>query len=234
MVGLKLRPVCLFGTMLGLACAPAPAGEDSGAGSESGGSEEDDGNEDEEGSSGSDSSGGDEDNDSTSTSTSGGTTSGGGTSTSTSSTTSGGTGDTTGTTGDTTGTTTGTTGDTSTGTTMDTTTSGGEETGPAIDFATQIQPIFDANCAVAGCHVAGHPTMLNLSAGASYASIVGVASPTGTPYIDPGAVEGSWLHSKITGQQGANGNQMPPPPRQMLGAEDIQLIADWIMSGAPE
>src|SRR5690606_22118609 len=47
-VGLRLRAVCLLGTMLGLACTPAPSGEDdSGADT---GTEEGDGKEDEEGS----------------------------------------------------------------------------------------------------------------------------------------------------------------------------------------
>lgn len=215
--------------MLGLACTPAPSGEDdSGADT---GTEEGDGKEDEEGSTGEgEESEGDEPGDSTSTSTGGSTTSGG-TSTSTGSTTSGDDTTSSGTTSS--GTTEGdtTTGDTTSGTTMDTTTTeSGEETGPTIDFATQVQPIFSSNCATPGCHGQGAPRVM-LVEGMAYGNIVDQPSSAGPDYIEPGSPDDSYLYSKITGAPGA-GQRMPVGG--MLSEADIQTIADWILAGAPE
>ncbi|NOZ04715.1 MAG: hypothetical protein GXO92_08995, partial [FCB group bacterium] len=41
-----------------------------------------------------------------------------------------------------------------------------------IEFETDVQPIFDNNCAFSDCHVAGHTTGLDLAAGNSYGNLV--------------------------------------------------------------
>ena len=46
-----------------------------------------------------------------------------------------------------------------------------------VSFATQVQPVFTANCAFGGCHGGATPQLgMNLSAGLAYANIVGVAA----------------------------------------------------------
>src|SRR6476660_8584885 len=47
--------------------------------------------------------------------------------------------------------------------------------GPTISFASTIQPIFNASCALAGCHIGPVPAEnLDLTAGAAHAQTVGV------------------------------------------------------------
>ena len=58
------------------------------------------------------------------------------------------------------------------------TTPGGATGGTAtVDFASQIQPIFNNNCALSGCHASDTASGgLVLDAGKSYANLVNVAS----------------------------------------------------------
>lgn len=105
-----------------------------------------------------------------------------------------------------------------------------------ISFATSIQPIFDRNCAVAGCHVLPTPPQgMVLSSGFAYAYTVGIVSVENAPMnrIQPGDPENSYLYHKITGRPAAGTNGMPPPGATSLPtAEEKDRIKAWITEGA--
>jgi hypothetical protein len=108
-----------------------------------------------------------------------------------------------------------------------------EEGGPdtTVGFLADIQPIFDANCT--GCHAgAGASGGLDLSAGNSYASLVGVAS-TEKPAlvrVAAGHPQDSYLVMKVEGAPGIGGVRMPFGGA-LLPAE-IDRIRTWITQGA--
>jgi hypothetical protein len=103
-----------------------------------------------------------------------------------------------------------------------------------VDFATQIQPIFDRNCALSGCHASDTASAgLILDAGQSYANLVNVASSEVGPdkRVAPGNSAASYLIEKLTRAQPRAGSRMP------LGSEplpdnQIALIRTWIDEGA--
>ena len=101
-------------------------------------------------------------------------------------------------------------------------------------LATDIQPIFDRNCI--SCHAGDAPSAgLDLSAGASAHSIVGVLS-TQVPtmvLIEEGSIEASYLWYKLnsTHQQfGGIGTRMPP--ELTLASTDLAVFEAWIGGGA--
>ena len=101
-------------------------------------------------------------------------------------------------------------------------------------FANQIQPIFNANCAVAGCHTGVVPTGgLNLSAGNSYAMLVNVMSSGYAPAVRvvPCDTLSSVLWHKIHGT-GVYGQLMPRFGPKLPQAQ-LDLISTWIAIGAP-
>jgi hypothetical protein len=96
-----------------------------------------------------------------------------------------------------------------------------------VSFATQVQPIFTANCTT-GCHGGVRPSAgLSLAAGASYASLVGVRSgcPDGRLRVTRGSVSASYLVNKLTGVGMLSGGPLP--------TAQIDLIRAWICNGAP-
>ena len=108
-------------------------------------------------------------------------------------------------------------------------------TAASCNFA-QVQPIFDRNCAVAGCHVLPSPPQgMTLSSGFSFSNTVNVTSaedPT-LKRIKPFDSENSYLYRKITGRPAAGTNGMPPPGATSLPtAEEKDLIKCWIDHGA--
>ncbi len=104
-----------------------------------------------------------------------------------------------------------------------------------VDYESQIRPIFSANCALSGCHVAGHQTGLDLTAGNSYGMLVSVTSTNYAPAlrVEPFNANNSVLYNKVE-NTGVYGGQMPPPPNPALAPGDIQLIMDWINEGAQQ
>ena len=108
---------------------------------------------------------------------------------------------------------------------------GGGTIGPTLS---SIQAnVFTPICAE--CHFPAGPAPMPLdSADASYANLVGIDSfcPPGLR-VAPGDPDASHLVEKIEGQQGFCGDRMPPPPRSMLAAEQIEAIRQWIADGAP-
>jgi hypothetical protein len=100
-----------------------------------------------------------------------------------------------------------------------------------VDFLTQVQPIFDTNCATAGCHVAGHSTGLDLTPGNSYGNLVNVVSTNYAPgvRVEPYNPSNSVLYHKIT-NSGVFGGVMPPSGE--MDSINVQIITDWISEGA--
>jgi hypothetical protein len=107
---------------------------------------------------------------------------------------------------------------------------------PAVSFANDVQPIFTARCAtVAGCHTGPFPAMsMDLSAGAAYGAIVGVASME-VPSLDrvaPGDPANSYLVRKINGGPSIVGSRMPLGG-PFLSPAEIATITSWVQEGAP-
>ncbi len=96
--------------------------------------------------------------------------------------------------------------------------------GKTVDFETQVQPIFDNNCA--GCH--GNQGGLDLAQGAGYYNLVGVTSQGYSPDLrvvrgDPG---NSVLYNKISDTNQYGG--VMPPSGEKLAQSNIDLIGTWI------
>lgn len=111
---------------------------------------------------------------------------------------------------------------------------GGNNVGTAtVDFATQIQPIFNENCAFSGCHAADTASGgLVLEEGQAYANLVNVTSSEVAPdkRVVPGNSGASFLIEKLTNTQPRAGAQMPLGSN--LPANQIELIRTWIDEGA--
>jgi hypothetical protein len=108
----------------------------------------------------------------------------------------------------------------------------------AVSFASQIQPILTATCLGAQCHDASQPASgLNLTAGAAYASLVGIASTeapcTAYQLVAPGQPDQSYLVWKLQGSGACSSGSRMPKAMPALPAAQVQLIRDWIANGAP-
>jgi hypothetical protein len=120
---------------------------------------------------------------------------------------------------------------------------------PAVDpasaprYATNIQPIYDRSCALAGCHGGVAPAQaLDLSPGRSYKATVERRSTEapGVSIVQPGDADASYLVQKIRGDAGIAGVLMPQgcPGRPLQGAQcltpdEIDAITTWILACAP-
>jgi hypothetical protein len=95
--------------------------------------------------------------------------------------------------------------------------------------------IFTPSCAVSGCHdTSTHKSGLNLSAGNAYVQIVNIPStelPT-LKRVAPSDLNNSYLFQKINGTANIKGLQMPLGASP-LNSDQINLVRDWILSGAP-
>jgi hypothetical protein len=103
---------------------------------------------------------------------------------------------------------------------------------PEPNFTTEVQPIFDTNCAFSNCH--GFSGGLTLSAGVSYSMLVNHRSfGSSLTRVAPGDPDNSFLYLKITGcQRPRCAGERMPSGRPPLAAAQIQLIHDWIAAGA--
>jgi hypothetical protein len=120
---------------------------------------------------------------------------------------------------------------------------------PAVDpasaprYGSNIQPIYDRSCAVAGCHAGVAPAQgLDLSPGRSFASTVGRRSTEalGVAIVEPGDPDASYLVRKIRGDAGIAGVMMPQgcPGTPLQGAQclvpdEMDAITTWILACAP-
>jgi hypothetical protein len=111
---------------------------------------------------------------------------------------------------------------------------GNEPATPISDpsFSTDIQPIFNNNCALGGCHNSTAQAGLILSQGVAYTNIVNVVS-TQVPTLMrvlPSDAANSYLVKKIEGTQSV-GVRMPEG-RSALNSVSIQNIKNWVNRGA--
>lgn len=94
--------------------------------------------------------------------------------------------------------------------------------------------IFTTSCAFSQCHGGDFPKQgLDLTAGRSYASLVGVQSQErpALDRIEPGEPDNSYLYLKITGDPSIAGDRMPFGA-PALSSDKIDLIRQWIIEGA--
>lgn len=88
------------------------------------------------------------------------------------------------------------------------------------------QAIFDESCTL--CHDASDDTLNLEDAG----SLVGVASSTGMPYVDPGKPNNSYLYLKMVAAEGIEGESMPMGD-DPLPVEQLTAVRDWIAALPP-
>lgn len=106
---------------------------------------------------------------------------------------------------------------------------------PVVEFANDVQPIFNNNCALSGCHAGSSPAQgMNLSEGNAYDATVNVAANESQTLdrIEPGSPDESYLYLKI--------NPNPPSGARMplgsdpLTPEQIAFVNFWIEQGAED
>ena len=109
-----------------------------------------------------------------------------------------------------------------------------EPVDPTATFSRVQAEIFTSSCALSGCHAGPTPQQgMDLSAGRSYASIVGVTATESTRFrIAPGDPTGSYLVSKTAGDATIAGSRMPLGG-PYLDATTQKLLVDWVRRGAP-
>lgn len=103
-------------------------------------------------------------------------------------------------------------------------------------FAKQIQPIFDRNCAITGCHSSDTASGgMVLEAGKSYANLVNVTSSEVAPRkrVLPGNSGASYIIEKLTQTAPSFGDRMPLGG-DPLPSDQIDLIKKWINDGAKQ
>ena len=95
-----------------------------------------------------------------------------------------------------------------------------------VSYATDIQPIFDANCI--GCHGAGGNGGLDLRNGLSHANLVEVAANTSSGIL---VVAGDAASSVLRQRMGGTLVGVMPPGGS-LQASVLELVTEWIDDGA--
>jgi len=111
-------------------------------------------------------------------------------------------------------------------------------------FATAVQPILSAKCALPSCHSGPSPSGgQNLEPAHAYAESVGVTS-INVPHlmrVQPGSIKKSYLARKILGQGIGPTSRMPqgcpaviPPVPACLTDAEVFTILSWIQAGAPD
>ena len=106
-----------------------------------------------------------------------------------------------------------------------------------VTFSGDIAPLFDGTCGGVACHGGRMPKQgLDLTAGASYESLVGVVADQcsdGRLLVDPGAPADSYLLQKLSGIDLCFGTLMPKADGA-LPQETVDKISGWICNGAPD
>jgi len=116
-------------------------------------------------------------------------------------------------------------------------------TGP-VSFSQNVQPIFNQNCATAGCHSGPSVTAsgnLDLSAAVSYANLVNHATSAGCATqapnvlrVNPGDTMGSMLWRKVAADPSRCFSAMPLGTSGLIHTQPnaFSTIEKWIQEGA--
>lgn len=120
----------------------------------------------------------------------------------------------------------------------------GEATEAPVSFSMDIVPMFVESCTA--CHGGENPSaQTNLEAEYAYDELVNVAARFSREREDeadhfmrvmPGVPEASYLMHKLLGTHiivGGSGQQMPRGDRPAWTDEQIDLVRQWILAGAP-
>jgi hypothetical protein len=94
--------------------------------------------------------------------------------------------------------------------------------------------IFTPSCAISGCHdTSTHQAGLDLSAGNAYVQIVDIsaAEMPALKRVAPSDPNNSYLFQKINGT--ANIGVQMPLGASPLNSDQMNLVRDWILRGAP-
>jgi len=106
----------------------------------------------------------------------------------------------------------------------------GEIPSDPVSYATQVNPIFQATCGGALCHISQATNGVDLSTHDSALSSVGLVY--GINVIEAGNATDSPIIDKISPSP-ENGSRMPLNA-PTLSSEQIQTIRDWINQGAKD
>lgn len=109
------------------------------------------------------------------------------------------------------------------------------ETSGEVSFAADVQPIFSANCS-AYCHLGGGAGYLDLRPDVAYDSLVDVdalCDPAADARVVPGSPGSSVLLRRLSGDPDLCGGN-PMPPGGPLAADEIAIIEQWVLDGAPD
>lgn len=113
---------------------------------------------------------------------------------------------------------------------------GDATTGPCdhpVDFATEVAPILESSCALAGCHggPAGQADLV-LEPDVAHANLVGVAASNSSKVrVEPGDPDASFLADRILATNGAS---IMPPIGDPLPQDQIDTVLCWIEQGAEQ
>jgi hypothetical protein len=107
-----------------------------------------------------------------------------------------------------------------------------------VSLSGDVQPVFDARCAIPACHSGPNPASgLLLTSGNSFGELVGVPAEaptcTGDPRVAPGSSATSVLFARLAGS--SCGARMPysfPVGFDSLTTAEQNMIRDWIDQGA--
>nr|MBS0037020.1 hypothetical protein [Saprospiraceae bacterium] len=93
-----------------------------------------------------------------------------------------------------------------------------------VYFERDILPIFTTNCAFSGCH--------NAESAQDGVILTSYENVMNSGEVTPFSLSNSDLYEVLIDDD--EDKRMPPPPRNKLSAEQINLIAEWILQGAED
>ena len=103
-----------------------------------------------------------------------------------------------------------------------------------VSAAMVFSSVFRSPCATSGCH--GGPLLPSLGSATELPKMLGQASASDFPFIDPGLdIHRSYLLYKLTGEQRKvphGGGDPMPPMGGLISDPSLCLVINWIKSGA--
>jgi len=109
-----------------------------------------------------------------------------------------------------------------------------------VSYAQDVQSIFNASCALSGCHAGPQPSGLDLRASVSYSKLVNQPATAscgsqvaGAILVKPGDTSGSMLWRKLANDPGKCGGAMPLGTSGLIAVSrsSFDTIENWIQQG---